>query len=258
MPDYIPEIPDPKKISIVDLSFYQNDKYTPWAVDFVKMKVNGIRGVLIRAGQNLWIDRDFKMNWILAKNAGLPRGSYWFYDSRVRPERQVELWAEALGGDLGELRLWADFEDRYGGEFGGWRNWYSFLECIKVEIPEAKVGVYTAYYYWKENMALASLAQQNYFARYPLWVAGYKTDKPLIPPPFKDYMFWQWTDNGDGYFYGAESAELDMNYFRYGEAEWLNVLGDSYIPPIPGSMHPLIEQVSLILSDKTNLTMKKE
>ena len=113
-----------------DVSFYQDDDSTPEGIDFQKMKESAAF-VIIRVGQNQWIDSDFRTNWAAAKQAGLPRGSYWFYDSRIDPKRQAELWAEALKDDPGELPLCADFEENYGGAHAGWRKWYTFLENLK-------------------------------------------------------------------------------------------------------------------------------
>ncbi|HEY2982233.1 MAG TPA: GH25 family lysozyme, partial [Anaerolineales bacterium] len=97
-----------------DVSFYQDDPETPQGIDFAKMKL-ATDFVVIRAGQNLWPDPDFRYNWTEARRAKLRRGSYWFYDSRANPKRQAELWVEVLNGDLGELPLFADLEDSYGG-----------------------------------------------------------------------------------------------------------------------------------------------
>ena len=85
-----------------DVSFYQDDPGTPQEINFVRMNQT-TDFVIIRAGQNLWVDSDFKNNWRRAKEAGLPRGSYWFYDSRADPRQQAELWFNLLNGDLGEL-----------------------------------------------------------------------------------------------------------------------------------------------------------
>jgi GH25 family lysozyme M1 (1,4-beta-N-acetylmuramidase) len=78
-----------------DVSFYQDDPETPQGIDFAKMRTAS-EYVIIRAGQNLWVDRDFKANWRESKAAGFPRGSYWFYDSRADPKKQAELWRTAL------------------------------------------------------------------------------------------------------------------------------------------------------------------
>lgn len=64
-----------------DVSFYQDDKDTPKPINFQEMVEGGARFVIIRAGQNLWEDRVFDVSWRNSKGK-LPRGSYWFYDSR--------------------------------------------------------------------------------------------------------------------------------------------------------------------------------
>lgn len=199
-----------------DISFYQDDNATPLGVDFEKMRAGGAGFVIIRAGQNNWVDSDFKTNWANAKAAGLPRGCYWFYDSREDPKKQAELWVATLGGDLGELPLWCDFEDTYGGAFGGWRNWYNFIVRLQELLPNKEIGVYTGYYYWKEYTLGKAISIQslNWFKQFPLWIANYKTNSPLVPLPWSEWTLWQYTDKGDGKSFGVESLNIDMNYFN--------------------------------------------
>lgn len=199
-----------------DVSFYQDDPQTPQGINFIKMRQAGAGYIIIRAGQNLWGDRDFKANWRESKAAGMPRGSYWFYDSRADPKKQAELWVSQFDGDFGELPLWCDFEDNYGGSFKGWKNWYNFMERLKALVPDKELGVYTAYYYWLENMAGVPTASVNYFKQYPLWIANYGTTTPLVPKPWTadEWTLWQFTDNGDGALYGVESGNIDLNYFN--------------------------------------------
>ena len=45
-----------------DVSFYQDDPETPQGIDFKKMAITA-GYVIIRAGQNIWVDSDFKANW---------------------------------------------------------------------------------------------------------------------------------------------------------------------------------------------------
>lgn len=198
-----------------DVSFYQDDPATPQGIDFVKMR--GMTPyVIVRAGQNKWADRDVKKNWAAAKAAGLLRGSYWFYDSRVEPQGQAELWVSLLAHDLGELPLFCDFEDSYGGPFGRWRDWYDFLERLKALTPGKEIAIYTAYYYWKERTLGAGIpiTSLNYFKQYPLWIANYGVAEPLIPLPWDTWLFWQFTSSGDGSQYGVESKEIDLSYFN--------------------------------------------
>ena len=59
-----------RKIIGPDVSFYQNDPNTIKGIDFVKMNQSA-DFVIIRAGQNLWADKEFKTSWGNAKTAGL-------------------------------------------------------------------------------------------------------------------------------------------------------------------------------------------
>jgi GH25 family lysozyme M1 (1,4-beta-N-acetylmuramidase)/uncharacterized protein YgiM (DUF1202 family) len=218
-----------------DISFYQDDPQTPQGVNFIKMRDHA-HYVIIRAGQNLWGDRDFKVNWREAKAAGIPRGSYWFYDSRIDPKLQAEKWVSMFEGDFGELPLWGDFEDNYNGSFKGWKNWYNFLEHVKKLIPAGKeIGIYTGYYYWRENTVGAGIpnASLNYFKQYPLWIANYGVSSPLVPAPWDTWTLWQFTDNGDGILYGVESLNIDLNYFNGDANEFRQRFGLSNTPPPP-------------------------
>ncbi len=93
-----------------DVSLYQDDNATPQGIDFVKMKNWGADFVIIRAGQNNWIDPDFARNWLEAKAAGIPRGAYWFYDPRRDPVSQAAAFCNLVASDPPEGRLWIDLE----------------------------------------------------------------------------------------------------------------------------------------------------
>ena len=226
-----------RKIIGPDVSFYQDDPGTPVGIDFVRM--NKLADfVIIRAGQNKWIDRDFNRNWGAAKTAGLPRGSYWFYDSRADPKAQAEIWAGLVENEMGELPLFADFEEAYNGEFKGWENWRKFLDHLRSLVGGKEIGIYTAYYYWVNN-APNPVTQANaleYFHRYPLWIANYGVTTPLVPRPWSsdEWLFWQFTAMGDGIIYGVESAEIDLNYFN-GDAQ---AFADRFNVPLPQDPEP--------------------
>jgi len=198
-----------------DISFWEDDPTTQQEVNFARM-AQVTRAVIIRAGQNTWEDIKFRTFWSLAKSAGLVRGSYWFYDSRANPKQQAEKWVDVLGDDPGEMELWCDFEERYGGRYQGWRSWFDFMERVKTLLPHKTLGIYTGYYYWQEFAAGV-----NYFAQYPLWIAAYNSMAPRVPPIWQDWSFWQFTDNGDGSLYGVESKNIDLSYFKGSEDEFL-------------------------------------
>ena len=201
-----------------DVSFYQDENDTSRMIDFNKMRTNGASFVIIRAGQNSWPDPDFAPNWIASKNAGLPRGSYWYYDSREDPIVQAETWAVMLRDDHGELPIFPDFEEHYGGTYKGWFHWKTFLERMKQLLPGKEIVIYTGPSYWKENVPVEA---REYFKQYPLWIANYGVSKPAIPEPWQDWLFWQYTESGPGLAFGAESKSIDLNYFN-GDIEVFN------------------------------------
>jgi len=196
-------------VDLPDVSFWQ-DK-----IDFRKMKRSGVSGVFIRVGQNVWIDRCFEENWKQAQQVGLPRGSYWFYDSRVKPESQAGLYIELLRDDPGELPLVVDYEENFGGPFRGWHMLYRFLERLRLKFPHKKIWIYTGYWYWMKNSPQWNTAALHYFLQFPLWLAWYTTDpkRVRVPKPWKDAIMWQWGTPPEGKERGVSSKEIDMNKF---------------------------------------------
>ncbi len=221
-----------------DVSFYQDKPDTPQGINFEKMKAAGARFAIIRAGQNLWEDNEFDISWNACKGV-LPRGCYWFYDSRIDPKRQAKKWLDCFddSNDLGELPFWCDFEDTYGGTFRTWRHWYDFMEELKALRPGIKLGVYTGYYYWRERTIGAGIGagSLNYFKQYPLWIAAYNPVGPQVPEPWTDWTLWQYTDNGNGPLYGVESLNIDLNYFNGDEAAFSKFAGSVPVVTPPES-----------------------
>jgi len=224
---------------IADVSFYQDDDETPQGIDFDKMKLQS-DAVIIRAGQNTWIDSDFKTNWQAAKDAGLMRGSYWYYDSRSEPEAQARLWAQALDGDFGELPLFIDLEESYGGAHSGWNKWWGFVKYVKIYMPEKAdhLMIYTGYYYWLEHTETMPQETKDFFGALPLWIARYKATEPLIPSTWDKAMLWQYTSTGDGTLWGVESLDIDLNRFLGDEADWQWFTGFTIIDPPPPDPTP--------------------
>jgi lysozyme len=206
--DYSTAISIPLNVMLADVSFYQGD------IDFYKMKSAGLSGVIIRAGQRYWIDTEFESNWFMAKEAGLPRGSYWFYDSREDPKKQAALWWSLVQDDIGELFHVADLEDNYGGAYANAASYKTFIDEFKrlSGLPNNKIVVYTGYYWWGDHVG-----DNSYFSQYRLWLAWYGSmDVVNIPKPWtqNNLVLWQYTSSGDGTYYGVTSKEIDLNYYN--------------------------------------------
>lgn len=208
-PAFPPSLLTEDDVVLLDISFYQR------VANFLVMKENGVKGVIIRAGQNLWVDTCARTFMRDATAANMPFGSYFLFDSRVSPEEQAKTWKEALIGFTPKLWCWADYEENYGGQYGGWNNFYNFLEKCKIEMPGIRLGVYTGYFYWLEHSPTNS-ASLNYFLQYPLWEAWYSSNPAYVrvPQPWTNLLIWQRTDKGDGTKYGVGSLNVDMNRFN--------------------------------------------
>lgn len=194
-----------------DVSFYQDPPTTPARIDFAKMKAAGATFVILRAGQNVWEDPAFAFNYKAAKEAGLPRGIYFFYDSRATPEGQAALCLSLASGDPPELGFWLDLEENYNGPYKGWQNWKKCLTAFRTKTQN--IGVYTAPFYWMTHRPTGE-SDLYFFASFPLWIAHYNVSTPIIPSPWGVAVFWQVGTPSVGLEYGVESLEIDMNYFN--------------------------------------------
>lgn len=229
----------PMLIKGPDVSFYQDDNNTARKIDFVKMKAAGARFVVCRAGQNLWPDEDFQDYWLAAKLAGLPRSTYFLMDSRKTPVEQADLYYEIIRYDLPEGDVVVDYEETYGGPYGGWKNLKAFIErLIERGIPASKIVIYTGYYYWKDHCPSLT-TDLNWFRQFKLWIAWYTTNPAYvsIPAPWtnEDLVLWQYTDAGSGATYGVESSRIDLNWFNGDEAAFQARFGGTVVDPDPPS-----------------------
>lgn len=205
-------------VKVPDYSFWTD------RVNFVGLKADGYPMVILRAGQNLWIDTKFIQFYAEAKAAGLMRGAYWFLDSRVKGSQQADMFYELIKDDMPEGPIVADFEENYGGPYGGWNLVYDFMERLKaLGVPVKKLMIYSGYYYWVDHRPRTT-TQLNYFAQYTWWEAWY-TDDPsrvLVPAPFDQLSptptLWQFSetypDIGDCSYWNGDLQSL---YDYYGE-----------------------------------------
>ena len=231
-----------------DISFWVDDNSTPQMTDFNKMRNAGVEFLFIRAGQNLWQDSDFARNWEDSKGI-LPRGAYWFYDDRIEPSLQAELFYETLKatGDFGELPLVIDYEKTpkaegqpEEGPFLAWRYLRIMIEKVQEHMPEKKIIIYTGRYFWLEHgpSSVFSPLALEWFKQFDLWMAAYNSrpiEEQIFPKPWDKLFIWQFTGNGDGPKYGIESLSIDLNYFNGSDEEWEDFIGNWVeIPPDDG------------------------
>lgn len=195
------------QVHLADVSYCQGP------IDFDMMRATGLDGVIIRAGQRNWVDVRFKENWQKAKAAGMPRGSYWYYDSREDPKKQAALWWSLIKDDPGELVHVADLEESYSGPYGLPSHMQAFIQEFQrlSSLPDDRVVIYTGYFWWIQRVG-----NNSFFLRFFLWLAWYAPmDVVRVPAPWleDDLLFWQYTSSGDGSLYGVSSLEIDLDWY---------------------------------------------
>lgn len=227
----------------IDVSHWQDDKSTAQKMDFKKAAKNGAKFVFIKVSERGALDRDFEYNWEAAKDAGLLRGGYHFLRWDLSGLMQARIFSEVLQDDPGELPPVADFEaPRSGSLYPSNALLLQFLEEVETKLGRKPI-LYTSPGYWDVHGRNKYTKQFDAkWAYYPLWVAHYfkeyqpNVSKPKDMEPWtsagKSWTFWQYTANGDGLAYGAESKSIDLNWFN-GDLEALYKFAD--VDSTPGS-----------------------
>ena len=162
----------------------------------------------IKVGQANWLDPDYAKNWANAKPY-VYRMPYHFLTWDVNPKRQAETFWAALEKDTwGLLPLMCDFE--------WWRTipakafdiLYNFLERMK-QLTNMPLGIYTAKSFWT-----AYGSTDAYWKQYALWQCWINAGQPPAMQPWDAWSFWQYTFKLDGPAYGAESLDLDGDWYN--------------------------------------------
>jgi GH25 family lysozyme M1 (1,4-beta-N-acetylmuramidase) len=225
---------------VPDVSFYQK------LIDFLFMRKR-TDAVIIRAGQNLWIDEQFIRSYTEARHKGMLRGVYWFYDDRVSPGAQAAIIASLIQHDLPEMEIWMDWERSYGGGFTGLRNVVACMQEIERLLPGVRVGMYTGYFWFLENSnAIRNAAQYAYLKNKPLWLAWYAAASMVkIPAPWSLLSLWQYGTPAEDY--GQVSQEIDMNFYNGTVAEFYERYQAE--PPVIGEPTVAKNKVTILYPD---------
>lgn len=195
----------------VDISQWQDLNSTPQMYNPWKTRSMGGSFVGIKVTQADWVDPDFIMNWNNCKDV-LYEKPYHFLTFDINPKRQAESFWKALEKNIHPniLDLTCDFE--------WWGSstppnvmdiLYNFLERLKVLSSPLPLGIYTSMGFWKYNGI-----NSDYWNQYLLWICDINNSAPVLPIPFKNWYFHQYTFKLNGPQWGAESLDLDGDYYN--------------------------------------------
>lgn len=208
----------------IDVSRWQH--IGPGVLDFVKLQNQGVRFVVIKAGDSsssahaeagYWYSRDKRA----AKRAGLLVGAYYYAvptsNSRrvIADARAQARKASARVGTLpkGHLPLALDLETEATSLN---RRDLTRWAVAWLKVAEKRTGR-TPWFYTYTRYIERRLLPDPRLTKYPLWHANwglYLDQEPLQPKgwPASPWRIWQFTDSGK--LAGSGSKTLDLNVYR--------------------------------------------
>ncbi len=146
-------------------------------------------------------DRRFAENFRQAREVGLIRGAYHFYNPNSDPIRQADFYISQVKLEKGDLAPVLDIERKPRDKAKLQADLVKFLNRLEQHYG-VKPIIYTSYKY------RARYLDAPEFAKYPLWIAHYYVDSLSYEGP---WQFWQHTDYGT--VPGIDES-VDLNVFN--------------------------------------------
>lgn len=184
---------------VVDLSHWNGD------VDFMKLKNDGVWGVILKCGgaENgvMYIDKNFIKYYSMAKSQGLHVGAYWFTGMRftaIQEASQFHKWISVLQFDL---PVYIDFEvSNYTKKKENTQFVVDFIECM-YRLGKYFVGVYAS-----DLSGFSDRLDIKALYPYTWWVARYGNE---VRYARLNCHIWQFTSKGR---LSGVKGYVDMNY----------------------------------------------
>lgn len=217
------------KVTCVDVSEFQQN------IDFNKMKNDGIKAVIIRAGYGREAsqkDNMFESHYYNAKTAGMKIGVYWYSyaDSVDDAEKEARACLACIGGKALDMPVYYDMEDNFQTHLSK-PTLTAIAEhfCNTVKANGYKVGVYANLNWFNNYLDYDKLKK-----KYSIWLAQYNPENEL------SCDIWQNSSTGkiNGYngsidtniifneniFSKSESkvAKPTLTYRVYADGKWYN------------------------------------
>ena len=189
------------KVHGIDVSHHQGE--IDWeAVKATDKQEYPIRFVFMKATEGGdHKDRLFVDNFRQAREVGLVRGAYHFYNPNTDPIRQADFFISQVKLETGDLAPVLDIERKPRNKAQLQADLVKFLNRLEQHYG-VKPIIYTSYKYRLHYLDTPELSS------YPLWIAHYSVDALSYDGP---WQFWQHTDYGT--VPGIEE-NVDLNVFN--------------------------------------------
>ena len=185
------------KITCVDISEFQQ------GINFNKMKNDGIKAVIIRAGygrESSQKDSMFESHYRNAKAAGLKIGVYWYSyaDSVGDAEKEAKACLECINNKSLDMPIYYDLEDNSQTKFGKAKlTEIAERFCETIKKSNYRAGVYANLNWFNNYLDYDKLKK-----KYSIWLAQYNSVNEL------NCDIWQNSSTGKVSGYGGN---IDTN-----------------------------------------------
>ena len=218
------------KITCVDISEFQQN------IDFNKMKNDGIKAVIIRAGygrETSQKDTMFESHYSNAKEAGLKIGAYWYSyaDSVDDAEKEAKACLECVENKYFDMPIYYDLEDNSIVKLGKAKlTEIAERFCETIKKSNYRAGVYANLNWFNNYLDYDKLKK-----KYSIWLAQYNSVNEL------NCDIWQNSSTGrvSGYngrldtnviynediFSGKSDTKVEkptLTYRVYADGKWYN------------------------------------
>ncbi|RAK62720.1 glycoside hydrolase family 25 protein [Hymenobacter edaphi] len=181
----------------IDVSSYQG------RIDWEEVARHRVRFAFIKATEGVSLrDRRFARNWRGAKQAGICRGAYHFFQPNYDGTQQANLFTRTADLGPGDLPPVLDVEAPEFHDVAVMRqNIGTWLRLVERHYGVRPI-VYSNYSFYRRYLA-------GHFDDYPLWLAHYEVEKPALAR--EKWIIWQHSD--EAYIPGIR-GHVDFNVYQ--------------------------------------------
>ena len=174
-------------------------------IDWIKVKNDGIDGVIIRAGYGRLIsqkDKTFENFYSGASEAGLHIGTYWYSYAvtAAEAEQEARVFLESIKGKRFDMPVYLDIEDKTQVTLG--KTLCTDITNVFMRVVESAgyfAGVYSFDSFFGSNL------DESIRKKYAIWVARVENVKPSNAPEWGMHQYsWKGKING-------VSGDVDLN-----------------------------------------------
>jgi lysozyme len=199
---------------MLGIDVYDGDGKVDWAA----VKKSGKSFAIVRATEGASVkDTAFAQHWKAMKVNGIIRGAYHFFHPLTSdPVIQAREFLKTVGKlEPGDLPPVLDIEKTDGADsktiISKMKLWLAEVEKAIAQQTGKKLKpiIYTYPNFW-----IDTLGNPSEFADYPLWIAHYGVEVPLMPSTWgeKNWMIHQYKDDADDV--PGVSGQADLNRFH--------------------------------------------